>query len=135
MSSAAAAMPPSALAAMSKRPPVVVPAFSTPATRVRDALMLAFRLALFVWATARIRSCRGEGWFVSAVRCFGWSLVKELLLAIMNSLVLGLAMLATSRSSSQVDSLLELAKVVSWVVTVLNVVAETAFMSWASSCA
>ena len=116
-------------------PPPVVEKKTTELQRIRDALMMAFRIGLFVWAVRRIHACRGEDWWISIVRAFGWSLVKEFASGILNSIVLGLAMLLTSRSGSPVETLLKVGKALTFVLMLLNVAFEVAFMTWASSCA
>jgi hypothetical protein len=117
-------------------PPIpTIPKFSSPATRLRDTLMTVFRLALFVWAVTRVRGCHGgEDWWISVIRAFGWSVVKEIVVGFLNSIVLGLALLATSRSDSQVETLLKVGKAVAWILAALNVGFEVAFMTWATSC-
>lgn len=117
----------------SPAPPTVIQ-YDVSGTRVRDAMMMVFRISLLVWAVTRIHACRAEDWWVSVMRAFGWAIVKDIVLGLINSALMGVLILANANAKDPVTSLLKWAKALSWVIAVLTIAAEVAFMTWASSC-
>jgi hypothetical protein len=122
----------------------VPPQMGPPATKMLAAarpaktLTLAFRVALFVWTVMRVRACHGDEHFLmSVLRAVLWSTAKLLLVQFLNTIVLWIVVVKTGKNAKaddQVQVLLKMASGLAWGVAALDIVVESAFMAWATSC-